>query len=184
MNSPYMPRDTPLPPLTGSVDHCQGSARNTLSAVLTLTAVVEVFAVSVLTLTGLSTLSGRALFPVSVRHADLSGCAAADRVKKALPPLTGFVDHCQGSARNTISPQVIVLPHDKRYIAPLSGTCIAARNTRQFAIAAVPTLSAATQPDRSGAAGLTGSIRNGTTINTSVAEHQKAKQTVKQRIYI
>jgi hypothetical protein len=38
MNSPY----TSLPPLTGSVDHCQGSARNTLSAVLTLTAVVEV----------------------------------------------------------------------------------------------------------------------------------------------
>jgi hypothetical protein len=30
-----------LPPLTGSGDHCQGSARNTLSAVLTLTAVVE-----------------------------------------------------------------------------------------------------------------------------------------------
>jgi hypothetical protein len=57
--------------------YCQGSAQHTLSAVLTLTAVVVcVFAVLVLTLTGLALLS------VSARHADLSGCAAADRVKK------------------------------------------------------------------------------------------------------
>ncbi|MDR1156581.1 MAG: hypothetical protein LBL04_17900 [Bacteroidales bacterium] len=84
----YVQRCT-VPPLTGSVDHCQGSVRHTLSAVLTLTTVAGVFAVSVLTLTGLATLSGLALLPVSVRYADLSGCVAADRVKKTLPPLSG-----------------------------------------------------------------------------------------------